>query len=238
MSAPDDAGGISANHVGKAHPVACVDCHDPKTMELRVTRPAFVLAMQKLALSDDPLVHLPSIQHWRDGDGGRERPYDPNIDASRQEMRSFACAQCHVEYYCGPKETMFFPWDKGLKVEQIESLYDDHQFPDGHRFFDFKHAETGAEVMKAQHPEFETWSQGIHARSGVACADCHMPYKREGAMKVSEHWIKSPLLEIARSCQVCHPFGEDELHARVAVIQKRHNLLMERAGDGDGVDAR
>ena len=217
-----------ANHVGKAHPVACVDCHDPRTMELRVTRPAFVLGIQKLALSDDPVPHLPSIQRWRDG--GREKPYDPNVDASRQEMRTFACAQCHIEYYCGPKMTMFMPWDNGLKVEQIEKTYDDLKFPDGHRFFDFKHAETGAEVMKAQHPEFETWSQGIHARSGVACADCHMPYKREGALKVSEHWIKSPLLEIARSCQVCHPFSEDELHARVAVIQKRHNLLMERAG--------
>jgi nitrite reductase (cytochrome c-552) len=71
--------------------------------------------------------------------------------------------------------------------------YDDHKFPDGHRFYDWKHAETGAEVLKAQHPEFEMWSQGIHARSGVTCADCHMPYKREGAMKVSDHWVRSPL---------------------------------------------
>ena len=32
------------------------------------------------------------------------------------------------------------------------------------------------------------WNQGIHARLGVACADCHMPYMRVGGTKVSDHW--------------------------------------------------
>jgi nitrite reductase (cytochrome c-552) len=145
-------------------------------------------------------------------------------------MRSFVCGQCHVEYYCGPKETLFFPWDNGLKVEQIEQTYDNHKFPDGHAFFDFAHAETGAEVVKAQHPEFEMWSQGIHARSGVACADCHMPYKREGAMKVSEHHVQSPLLMINLSCQTCHRVPEEELKARVETIQDRTHALMARSG--------
>jgi nitrite reductase (cytochrome c-552) len=125
---------------------------------------------------------------------------------------------------------MFHPWDNGLKVEQIEKTYDNFKFPDGQRFYDFKHAETGAEVIKAQHPEFELWSQGVHARSGVACADCHMPYTRQGAMKVSDHWVRSPLLNIARSCQVCHPFPEKELEDRVLTIQNRNKQLMERAG--------
>ena len=70
-------------------------------------------------------------------------------------------------------------------------------------------------MLKAQHPEFELWSQGMHARSGVACADCHMPYKREGAMKVSDHWVRSPLLNVNRACQVCHPYpGERAAGAR------------------------
>jgi nitrite reductase (cytochrome c-552) len=219
---------VIAHQVGNAHPVSCVDCHDPQTMALRVTRPAFVIGIQKLAASDEPVPHLPSIQKWRDA--GKKQPYDPNVDASRQEMRTFACAQCHVEYYCGPKTTMFYPWGNGLRVEQIEKYYDDFKFPDGHRFFDFKHTETGAEILKAQHPEFETWSQGIHARSGVACADCHMPYMRQGALKISDHWVRSPMLNVARSCQTCHPFPEEELHGRVATIQRRHNQLMERAG--------
>jgi nitrite reductase (cytochrome c-552) len=218
-------------HMEGAHPVSCVDCHDPRSMELRVNRPGFINGIRALANSDDPVPHLPSIQRWRDG--GKKAPYDPNVDASRQEMRSFVCAQCHVEYYCGPKVTLFFPWNKGLKVEQIESYYDEYKFPDGHRFFDWQHADTGAEVLKAQHPEFETWSQGVHARSGVACADCHMPYKREGAMKVSDHWVRSPMVDnesIARACQTCHHYPEQEIKARVDAIQARNHGLMERAG--------
>jgi nitrite reductase (cytochrome c-552) len=214
-------------HVAGAHPIGCVDCHDPKSMELRVTRPGFILGIQALARSEEPVPHVPSIERWRKE--GRKAEFDPNRDASRQEMRSFVCGQCHVEYYCGPKTTLFFPWDKGLKVEQIESHYDGFKFPDGHRFYDWAHAETGAEVLKAQHPEFELWSQGVHARSGVACADCHMPYKREGAMKVSDHWVRSPLLNISRSCQTCHPYPESEIEARVKAIQTRTHDLMQRS---------
>jgi len=214
-------------HVEGAHPVGCVDCHDPKSMLLRVTRPGFILGIRALAESAEPTPHIQSIERWRKSD--RARPYDPNADASRQEMRSFVCGQCHVEYYCGPKTTLFFPWNQGLKVEEIERTYDAYKFPDGHRFYDWQHAETGAEVLKAQHPEFELWSQGIHARSGVACADCHMPYQREGAMKVSDHWVRSPMLNVSRACQVCHPYAEAEIQARVAAIQERTHALLERS---------
>ena len=213
---------------GKAHPVSCVDCHDPKTMELRVTRPAFITGIQKLAASTADVPHLPSVEKWRRGD--RKAPYDPNVDGTRQEMRSYVCGQCHVEYYCGKGMTIFFPWAEGLKVEQMEHLYDGMQVK-GSRFKDWTHAETGMDVLKAQHPEFEVWSQGIHAKSGVACADCHMPYKREGAMKVSEHWVRSPLLAANRSCAPCHPYNDEELKARVINIQDRHFALMSRAGE-------
>lgn len=211
-----------------AHPVSCVDCHEPSTMQLRVTRPGFILGIQALAASNKAVPHLASIERWRQGD--RQKPYDPNTEATRQEMRSYVCGQCHVEYYCGPKVTLFFPWNNGLRVEEIEAYYDGYKFPDGHRFYDWQHAETGAELLKAQHPEFETWSQGNHARSGVACADCHMPYLRSGAMKVSDHWVRSPLLMVNRSCQVCHPYDEQELKARVTLIQNRNFDLLQRAG--------
>lgn len=216
-----------AHHLGDAHPVACIDCHDPKSMQLRVTRPGFITGIAALAASDDPVPHLPSIERWRQGD--RKRPYDPNVDATRQEKRSFVCGQCHVEYYCATKETLFFPWKNGLKVEQIEKTYDEHKFPDGEAFYDFVHGETGAHVYKAQHPEFELWSQGIHARSGVSCADCHMPYQREGAMKVSSHWVRSPLLNINNACQTCHNVPESELREKVATIQDRTTAQIERA---------
>lgn len=214
---------------GEAHPVSCLDCHDPETMAVRVTRPGFVRGIAALAESDEPVPHLPSIERWREGDRGRA--YDPNRDASRQEMRSFVCGQCHVEYYCGPKEVLFFPWGKGLRVERMESYYDEHRFPGGEPFYDWVHGETGAKVYKAQHPEFELWSQGIHARSGVSCADCHMPYEREGAMKISSHWVRSPLLNVNNACQTCHRVSESELVDRVHTIQDRTDALMERAAE-------
>ena len=88
-------------------------------------------------------------------------------------------------------------------------------------FKDWTHAESGADALKAQHPEFETWSQGIHARSGVMCADCHMPYIREGALKISDHHVRSPLLNINRACQTCHRWSEQELKARAEINQDR-----------------
>ena len=86
-------------------------------------------------------------------------------------------------------------------------------------------------MLKAQHPEFEMWNQGIHARSGVACADCHMPYTRVGAQKISDHHVRSPLLNINRACQTCHKWPEEELKARAEAIQDR---TFSAAQPGDG----
>jgi nitrite reductase (cytochrome c-552) len=131
-------------------------------------------------------------------------------------MRAYVCGQCHVEYYFkGPEKRLVYPWAKGLKVEDILAYYDEVKFKD------WTHAETGAEVLKAQHPEFEMWNQGIHARAGVACADCHMPYQRVGALKISDHHVRSPLLNINNACQTCHKWPEEELKARAEINQAR-----------------
>ncbi|MFZ4576488.1 MAG: ammonia-forming cytochrome c nitrite reductase subunit c552, partial [Phycisphaerales bacterium] len=204
------------------HPVGCVDCHEPQSMQLRITRPGFLNGIAEFAKSTDPAPHLPSIERWRKE--GRDSPYDPNVDASRQEMRSMVCGQCHVEYYFkGEGKVVTYPWANGLKVQQMEAYYD------GAGFKDWSHGITGAAVLKAQHPEFELWSQGIHARSGVACADCHMPYVREGAVKVSSHHVRSPLLNISQACLTCHPYSETEMKSRVEAIQDRTRGLMDRA---------
>src|SRR3954469_1717838 len=190
------------------HPVACIDCHDPATMQQRVTRPGFIEGMRALKTN------------------GGVKDYDVNRDATRQEMRSFVCGQCHVEYYFkGTEKRLVYPWANGLKVEQILAYYDKEQFKD------WSHAETGAPALKAQHPEFEMWNQGIYARSGVACADCHMPYKREGALKISDHHVRSPLLNINRACQTCHKWPESELKDRVEAIQERTQNMRNLAMD-------
>lgn len=180
------------------HPVACIDCHDPATMRLRVTRPAF----------------MEGIKAYKASQGVAN--YEVNTMASAQEMRAFVCGQCHVEYYFkGTEKRLTYPWSKGLKVDNMLAYYDEIGFKD------WIHQETGAPLLKAQHPEFEMWNQGVHARSGVTCADCHMPYKRAGGLKVSDHHVQSPLLNINRACQGCHHFSETEMKDRVEIIQSR-----------------
>lgn len=180
------------------HPVACIDCHDSQTMALRVTRPAFMEGIRVAKAAQ-------GIQN-----------FDVNRDASRQEMRTYVCGQCHVEYYFkGAEKELTYPWEKGLKIENILAYYEEVKHKD------WTHAQTGADVLKAQHPEFEMYNQGIHARAGVSCADCHMPYTREGAMKISSHHVRSPLLNINISCQTCHKASEEEMKFRVETIQQR-----------------
>jgi nitrite reductase (cytochrome c-552) len=187
---------------------SCADCHDPDNMELRITRPAFNNAMEANGIDLD--------------------------NATRQEMRSYVCAQCHVEYYFkGENKVLTFPWTEGLSIDNIETYYDDIEFKD------WTHGESGASMIKVQHPEFELWSSGIHAKSGVSCADCHMPYTREGAVKVSDHWIRSPLDNINNACQVCHSQAEEELRERVITIQDSTAELLRRAEEAivDAIDA-
>lgn len=204
------------------HPVSCGDCHDPSTMALRVTRPGFINGIAALATSDEPLLHLESLNRWRQG--SRSKPYDPNTEASRQEMRTFVCAQCHVEYhFATDKKLVTYPWKNGIEAEDAERYYDEIGWKD------FTHKTAGTAVLKAQHPEFELWNRGVHAASGVACADCHMPYVREGAVKVSSHHVRSPLLDVNRSCQTCHRQNEAEIKRRVDDIQARTSHLMTRA---------
>jgi nitrite reductase (cytochrome c-552) len=176
----------------------CADCHVAETMALTITRPAFLNAM-----------------NLRGIDVGQ---------ATRQEMRTYVCAQCHVEYYFqGEDKLLTFPWEKGTSIDQIAEYYTEVGFTD------WEHKETGASMIKIQHPEFELFTSGLHYKSGVACADCHMPYVREGAVKVSDHWLRSPLTNINASCQTCHKFSEEELIQRVTTIQDKTAELLRQA---------
>jgi nitrite reductase (cytochrome c-552) len=193
------------------HPVACIDCHDARLMTLRVTRPAFIEGMRAYKASQGV------------------RDYDVNSQATRQEMRAFVCGQCHVEYYFqGAERRLVFPWAKGLKIEDIQAYYDEIKFRD------WTHRDTGAPTLKAQHPEFELWNQGIHARAGVTCADCHMPTTQYQNATVSDHWVRSPLLNVENACLGCHQKREptltaQEMKARVEQIQDRHWNLRQHA---------
>jgi len=157
--------------------IGCADCHDAKTMNLRISRPALIEAFNRI---------------------GKDI-----TKSSHQEMRSLVCAQCHVEYYFDKTEVadvpyLKFPWDNGFSAEDMESYYDNIEFSD------WTHKLSRAPMLKAQHPGYETFMTGIHAERGVSCADCHMPYKSEGGVKYTDHHVQSPLNNVANSCQVCH----------------------------------
>lgn len=186
--------------------IACIDCHDATTMALRITRPGFIEGIKALKAKEGI------------------KDYDPNTMATRQEMRSYVCAQCHVEYHFGKeKKELVFPWHKGMKAEEMMAHFDEIEFTD------WVHKETGANMIKVQHPEFELWSKGTHAAAGVSCTDCHMPYERVGAMKVTNHHARSPLLNISAACQNCHKVSEKDLLARTEAIQMRTQDLREKA---------
>ena len=173
------------NHIG------CQDCHDPKTMDLRITRPALIEAFERQGKDINNSTH--------------------------QEMRSLVCGQCHVEYYFKGKEEKYltFPWDEGFSAEDMEKYYDSYEFTD------WTHKLSRAPMLKAQHPDFELWKTGIHAQRGVSCADCHMPYRSEGGVKFTNHKIQSPLADVANACQVCHRESEAEIVRSVTEQQDK-----------------
>jgi len=182
------------------HPIACLDCHDPKTMELRITRPALAEAFARQGKDIE--------------------------NATRQEMRSLVCAQCHVTYYFEKNtKKVTFPWDKGVKADEILAYFD------GKGFTEWNHPDAGTGLVKARHAEYETFLGSTHETAGVACADCHMPYKKMGNTKVSSHYWTSPLKNIEESCMTCHRESSDWLTARIKDIQEKTKEIQDIAGN-------
>ncbi len=187
------------------NPIGCADCHDSQTSQLAISRPYLLRAWEASGRSVDEITH--------------------------QDMRSLACAQCHSEYYFkktkytdkqGQEQTaavVTFPWANGLSAEAMEEYYDER------KFVDWTNKLSRAPMLKAQHPGYEIFTTGVHAKRGLACADCHMPYVQEGGVKYTSHHIQSPLNNIDNSCLTCHRQSEDEFRSIVAEKLARKNQL-------------
>jgi nitrite reductase (cytochrome c-552) len=177
------------------NPIGCANCHEAETMRLVVTNPALEEALKAQG------------KDWR--------------EFTRQEMRTVVCANCHVEYYfAGEGKYLTFPWVNGTTIEDISTYYAELEFKD------WEHPQSGAAMIKMQHPEYELFTaESTHYKAGVACADCHMPYTRDGAAKFSSHDVRSPLLNPEPACGACHT-DVAYVTGRVSMIQGQVKATM------------
>jgi len=197
---------------------SCLDCHNPKDATLHIRRGfTLVKALQTMGVDTNNLSH--------------------------QQMRSLVCGQCHVTYIVPRDKDMkpvglFFPWQGsklgGISIENIiKVLKSDSAYEE------WKQAVTGFKLAYLRHPEFEFYSNNsVHWNAGASCADCHMPYKKVGGFKVSEHRIMSPLKSDMRACLQCHSETPEWLKQQVITIQDRTMSLLLRAGYQTAVAAK
>ncbi|NCC24812.1 MAG: ammonia-forming cytochrome c nitrite reductase subunit c552 [Deltaproteobacteria bacterium] len=187
--------------------IGCANCHDPADMTLR-------------------LYSVPLQDHLKaEGKDFKTLP--------RNEQRALVCGQCHVEYYFqdkgfGPAKKPVFPWAEGKDPEDMYAYYKTHGDTttpgfEGN-FVDWVHPVSKTPMLKAQHPEYETWYNGVHGAAGVSCSDCHMSYVRlDGKKKMSNHHWTSPLKDPdMKACRQCHTDkSPDYLKARVIYTQDK-----------------
>jgi nitrite reductase (cytochrome c-552) len=189
-------------------PIGCANCHEAGTMRLVVTNPALKEALEAQG------------RDW--------------TTFTRQEMRTVVCGNCHVEYYFkGDGKYLTFPWEKGTRIDQIISYYQESGFKD------WVYPDANTPMLKAQHPEFEFFTaDSTHYKAGVSCADCHMPYEKEGAMKFSSHDVHSPLINAEASCGQCHT-DTDYVVGRVNEIQEQVATTKQNTEDAiiDAINA-
>jgi nitrite reductase (cytochrome c-552) len=198
--------------------VACIDCHDNNGMALKISRATTLTkALEIMGVKPEKV--------------------------TRQDMRSLVCAQCHVTYNINKDQEkrsvgIYFPWQGStwgnISIENIIK-----QIRSDKSVGEWTQKVTGYKMAFIRHPEFELFStNSIHWKAGVTCADCHMPYTKVGAYKVSDHRVTSPLKNDLRACTQCHIESKEWLRDQVAAIQDRVVSLMIRSGYATATTAK
>ena len=141
---------------------------------------------------------------------------------------TLSCGQCHIEYYFTPEdsETMM-PYHsvEEMTPDAILAYYNEKDFAD------WTQESTGTRMLKAQHPEMETYLQGKHA-SVLNCADCHMPIvQAEDGTVYHSHELLSPLEDetLLSSCASCH--GDTDMVNAVHKIQESVTAREKEVGN-------
>jgi len=204
--------------------VACIECHDNKTMGLKLYHPAALESFK--FIGQDP------------------------AKMTRQELRSATCGQCHVTYIIPRDKDMksmalFFPWQgskpNDISIENIIKVIkkDPSVYQSEWGTGEWVQKVTGYKVAFIRHPEYEFYTRNsTHWNAGVACADCHMPYIKVGANKISDHDVTSPFKTDMKACQQCHTESPEWLKNQVTIIQDRTVSLMFRSGYATAVAAK
>lgn len=187
------------------NPLGCIECHDPHGAKPRIIRDALVEAIDK-----DPAKNIFAKDGKTDLKVVSFRDGFRKIGIMEKTDSRMMCAQCHVEYNCNPgtqrsdgkpvkfddPRTNYFPLANSLQALEHYKKID---------FFDFKHAVTGAKLIKFQHPEAETYAGSVHDKAGVQCHQCHMPkMKGKDGKSFSTHGVVKPIQHVKESCISCH----------------------------------
>ncbi len=216
---------------GVNHALNCFMCHDPHSAAPRVVRDALIQAVVDRKEGTYPQdkvkseqVKMTKVTFQRDGKDFRA------IGLLSKADSNLMCAQCHVEYNCGPgfdcsdpakpyyvkmsdPRTNLFTWTNVFGYKDKMAVQN--------KFKDFKHASTGALLPKIQHPEMETYWGSKHERAGVECKDCHMTKKKAANGKVTtNHQQMSPRYNLKAACLTCHKeWTEDDAKYHMEAIQ-------------------
>ena len=151
-------------------------------------------------------------------------------NASSIDPKILNCGQCHIEYYFTPEdsETMMPYSDQaGMTPEAILAYYDEMGFKD------WEQPGTGTPMLKAQHPEMETFLSSQHAQMGLTCSSCHMAEETaEDGSTYHSHYLVSPLKSesLMATCAACHGSAENA-RTLVASTQERVTVRETEVGN-------
>lgn len=182
--------------------LGCADCHNTASDEFAQGKPA--LRMSR-----------PYAERAMESIG---KSFDK---AGRFDQQSMVCGQCHVEYYfSGKDKAVKFPWDNGTTVDDMEAYYDNVEFSY------WVNTLSKAPMIKAQHPEYETWREGIHGKNNVTCIDCHMTKIQNAQGKIfTDHKIGNPFDNFEQTCATCHTQDKAAMQQTVAKRKSDINEL-------------
>jgi len=226
------------------HAMNCFMCHDPHSAKPRVVRDGLIDAMTRP--EKDTLFHkderAAKIEVVDLGVRGHTRKI-AKLDRYDTKLQ---CGQCHVEYNCNPgfdpttgkpigmddRRTNLFPF------KDVQGTLD---YYTKINFRDFRHAITGAALIKSQHPDVENYYGSKHQKAGVECHQCHMPKVKDpkSGKTFTSHWQTSPKHYIKETCLTCHSewsekqakYVMESLHGRIQGKTRKAEYWLTRMVD-------